>query len=74
MGWVKKPVKKSEQIYIEIISEMPTWKGVPSGNGSAYEYLSDYIRDYYDVTMKQCEEICEWLREYYNIKKFYATD
>ena len=74
MGWVKQPIQKSEQIYIEIISERPTWNGRMGGSHSPYEYWADWLRDNYDLTLKQCDEICRWLKEYYKIEKFYYTE
>ncbi len=74
MGWVKEEVIPTKRIINHIISIRPTWNGVLKDSSSPYEYWADYIRDNYDVTLKQCEEICWALKEYYNIKKFYYTD
>lgn len=74
MGWIKKPIKKSEQIYSEIISARPIWNGRIGDSNCPYEFWSDWLRDNYDLTLGQCDEICRWLKEYYNIKKFYNTD
>ena len=72
MGWVKETIRTSEEIFNEIIKE--GWSGRVGSSSSAYEYWSDRIKDNYDVTLLQCNEICLMVREYYNIKKFYATD
>ena len=42
--------------------------------GTLYEFFADYIRDYYDVTLKQCDEICKMLKAHYKVEKFYAND
>jgi hypothetical protein len=72
MGWVKTPIRTSEDIFKEITSQNPKWKG-RKGSSSPYEYWSDYIKDYYDVTLHQCDEICKMLMDFYKIKKFYAS-
>ena len=74
MGWVKTPIKKSEQIYSEIISSRPNWNGRIGDSTCPYEYWSDWLRDNYDLTLKQSGEICKWLKDYYNIKEFYYTE
>ena len=77
MGWVNKQVRPTKDIFDDLIKVFGNvWKieYLPSGNGSAYEYFSDYIRDYYEVTLRQCDLLCKWLKEFYNIKKFYAND
>ena len=74
MGWIKTPVKTNEEIFNEIVSARPEWNGIPDDSTSPYEYWGDWIRDYYDVTIKQCDEICTMLKEYYGIKEFYYTE
>lgn len=74
MGWVKEPIKKSEQIYIEIVSERPTWNGRIGDSHSPYEYWMDWLRDNYALTLKQADEISLWLKEYYGIERFYYTE
>ena len=74
MGWVKEPIKKTEQIYIEIVSARPTWDGNIGDSACPYEYWADWLRDNYDLTLNQCGEICYWLKEYYNIERFYYTE
>lgn len=71
MGWVKEPKISEKQIFNEIVKNMPTWRGIPNDSSTPYEFFSDYLRDYYEVTLHQCEEICKMLKEYYNISKFY---
>ena len=78
MGWVSKQVRPTKEIFDDIIKDFgENWKNTnlpPSGNGSYYEYFSDYIRDYYEVTLRQCDVLCKMIKEHYQIKKFYATD
>ena len=77
MGWVKKEVRSTKEIFNDLVKVFKKeWKVeyLPYGNGSPYEYFSDYIRDYYDVTLKQCDEICKMIKEHYGIKRFYYTE
>ena len=32
----------------------------------------DYIRDNYDVTFAQCDELCRMIKDFYDIKDFYS--
>ena len=73
MGWVKQQVKTNEDIFNDIVSRDPN-KRLANHIGDSttpYEYWSDFLRDYYDVTLKQCDEICKMIRKHYGIKKFY---
>lgn len=74
MGWVKTPIKTSASILKEIIAANPKWNGRIGSSSTPYEYWSDFIRDNYDVTLKQCDEICASIKKHFKIKKFYATD
>ena len=75
MGWVKEQINKTSKLFAEIIKTFgEKWNGRIGDSSSPYEYFSDYIRDYYDVTLKQCDEICKMIKEYYGIKKFYYND
>ena len=71
MGWIKEQKESTYKIFKEITDRI-YWNGTPKGNSSPYEFFSDYIRDYFDVTLKQCEEICTMLRDYYKIEDFYV--
>jgi hypothetical protein len=71
MGWVKAPTRTSEDIFSEIVRERPTWNGRVGGSSSPYEYWSDYLRDNYDLTLSQADEICRGLKTYYGIEHFY---
>lgn len=74
MGWVKTAKQSSKAIFQEVVKTMPTWNGRKGSSSSAYEYFSDYLRDNFDITIKQCDEVCRMLKEHYGIKKFYAND
>ena len=74
MGWIKTPIQSSEAIFQEVIKERPHWDGKIGSSSSAYEYFSDYLRDNFGITIKQCDEVCRMLKEHYGIKKFYAND
>ena len=69
MAWVKKPVKDTNAIFDELIKE--GWNGSIGNSCSAYEYWSDKIKDNYDVTLKQCADICKMIRNHYRIRRFY---
>ena len=71
MGWVKTPTRTSEDIFSEIVLECPTWNGRVGDSSSPYEYWSDYLRDNYDLTLSQADEICRRLKAYYGIEHFY---
>lgn len=76
MGWVKKETIKDDVILDELKKTFPdkfSLLRAVSRNccGSVYEYLSDYIRDYYEVTLWQCDRVSKCLAEHLGIKKFY---
>ena len=71
MGWIKQPVRTSEDIFSEIVRERPTWEGIPDDSTTPYEYWGDWLRDNYDLTLRQCDEICQGLKDFYGIKHFY---
>lgn len=72
MGWIKEPIKETKEIFNEIIAE--GWSGRIGSSSTPYEYWSDYIKDYYDITLKQCDELCRMIKEHYKIERFYWTD
>ena len=74
MGWIKTPNQTSEEIFQAVIKERPHWDGRIGGSSSAYEHFSDYLRDNFDITLRQCDEVCGMLKAHYNIKKFYANE
>ena len=74
MGWVKEIKHSTEEIFNEVIKEIPEWRGIPDDSSSPYEYFSDHLRNYYEVTLHQSEEICKKLRDYYHIEEFYYNE
>lgn len=71
MGWIKTPTKSSKEIFSEIVKDRPTWNGRIGDSTTPYEYWIDWLRDNYDLTMKQADEVCRGLKEYYHIEHFY---
>lgn len=77
MGWVKEEVITDEELLKELkkvfSDKFDILRRVTRNCcGSVYEYLTDYIRDYYDVTLWQCDRVSKKLADDYGIKKFYA--
>ena len=75
-GWIKDETESSDYIFNDIIATFKDKDDIKlhalrSGCSSIYEFLSDYIRDNYDVTLKQCDKICKMVKEHFNIVKFY---
>ena len=59
MGWIKEPIKTTEEIFNEVVKEYgKVWNGRINGCGSPYEYFVDHLRDYYDLTLEQSYEVC----------------
>lgn len=76
MGWVKEEIMTDEELLEQLKKDFPdkfsVSRGVAkSGSNSVYEYLGDYIKDYYDVTLAQCDRVSKALADYLGIKKFY---
>ena len=76
MGWVKKETMTDEALLDSLKKEFPDkfaiTRGVTkSGSSSVYEYLTDNIRDYYDVTLWQCTRVAKKLADLRGIKQFY---
>lgn len=72
MGWVSKEVRPTKDIFNDLVKVFgKKWNGRISDSTTPYEYFSDYIRDYYDVTLKQCDLLCKMLKEHYQIERFY---
>lgn len=75
MGWIKEPIKTTEDIFNEVVKEYgKVWNGRINGCGSPYEYFVDHLRDYYDLTLEQSYEVCKMIKKHYNIKRFYFTE
>lgn len=71
MGWVKKEVDSTQRIFDEVAANLSGRIGYST---TPYEFFADYIRDNYDVTLKQCDEICKKLKAHFRIKKFYYNE
>lgn len=69
--WVKETKMIENEIFQEVIKDIPTWRGTPRGNSSPYEFFSDYLKENFDLTLFQCNNVCEMLKEHYQIDKFY---
>jgi hypothetical protein len=75
MGWVKEQTNKTSKLFAKIIKEFgEKWNGRIGSSSSPYEYFSDYIRDNYDVTLGQCDLLCEMIKQHYRIEKFYYNE
>jgi hypothetical protein len=75
MGWVKEQTSKTSKLFAEIIKVFgEKWNGRIGDSSSPYEYFSDYIRDNYDVTLGQCDLLCEMIKQHYRIEKFYYNE
>lgn len=76
MGWVKKETMTDEALLDSLKKDFPDKFAITRGvtkscSSSVYEYLTDYIRDYYDVTLYQCDRVAKKLADLRGIKKFY---
>lgn len=75
MGWVKTEVNNTSKLFAEIIKTFgEKWNGRIGDSSTPFEYFGDYIKDNYDVTLKQCELLCEMIKQHYRIEKFYANE
>lgn len=76
MGLVKKETMTDEALLDSLKKEFPDKFAITRGvtkscSSSVYEYLTDYIRDYYDVTLWQCTRVAKKLADLRGIKQFY---
>lgn len=76
MGWVKKETTTDEALLDSLKKDFPDKFAITRGvtkscSSSVYEYLTDYIRDYYDVTLWQCTRVAKKLADLRGIKQFY---
>lgn len=79
MGWVSKEKITDEELLSELKKDFPSKKELimnvrSSRSGSVYEYLTDFIRDYYDVTLQQCDRVSRELVKEFGIRKIFYTD
>lgn len=76
-GWVSDETMSSEEIFNDIIKNFDGKEDIyrivirKREDACPYGYFSDYIKDHYDVTSPQCDEICEMIKDYYNLGWFY---
>lgn len=79
MGWIKEEVQQTNKIFKEIIGQFSHYtengrKPPYNGCSTPYEFWSDYIRDNYNVTLKQCDELCRRIKKHFGIKEFYYNE
>ena len=75
MGWVKTPTETTEELFNQVISEYgEVWNGRIGDSTTPNEYFTDHLRDYYDLTLSQCTELCRMIKEYYGIYPFYYDE
>ena len=71
MGWVRTEIQSSEEICKQVISVIKVWRGLRDDSVTPYEFFVDYLRDNFDLTLHQCDEVCKKLKAHYGIGKFY---
>ncbi len=71
MGYIKQQVMETAEVFNSIVANRPTFNVNLDGE-TPYGYFSDFIKDNYDVTLVQSDEICRMLEEHYSIKNFYG--
>lgn len=74
MGWIKEPIKETKELFCEIIRTLGDWNYCIGDSSCPYEFFSDYIKNNFDVTLKQCDELCRMIKNYYNINEFYFNE
>lgn len=76
MGWIKEEITTDEELLAQLKQTFTNAASIQNGkrasqSSSVCEYLTDYIRDYYDVTLAQCSRVSRKLADYYGIEKYY---
>jgi hypothetical protein len=76
MGWVKQEVINDEKLFESLKKAFPNSATILNGkrktkSSSVYEYLTDYMRDYYEVTLSQSSRVAKKIAELYEIENFY---
>ena len=71
MGWIKTEIQTTAEIFNDVIKNTPSYNGYVGDSSSPYEYWVDNIKNNYDVTLEQCDELCQMIKRYYDIKNFY---
>ena len=70
MGWVKQETMTDDELFEAITNELSyntiVWN-MRKNKENAYGYVGDYIKDYYDVTLKQCDRVTERLLKHFGL-------
>ena len=79
MGWVKQEVINDEKLFESLKKEFPNSATILRGkiktkSSSVYEYLTDYMRDNYIVTLSQSGRVAKRIADLYEIENFYYRD
>lgn len=79
MAWVKQEVINDEKLFESLKKDFPNSASILRGkrkskSSSVYEYLTDYMRDYYVVTLSQSGRVAKRIAELYEIENFYYRD
>lgn len=79
MGWTKQEVINDEKLFESLKKAFPNSATILNGkrktkSSSVYEYLTDYMRDYYEVTLSQSSRVAKRIAELYEIENFYYRD
>lgn len=70
--WTKEIKQPTKEIFCDVTcNRIPFWNGIPDDSSTPCEYFTDYLRDNYDITFEQCNDLCEMFKKYYNIEDFY---
>ena len=79
MGWVKQEVINDEKLFEGLKKVFPNSAAILKGkrtskSSSVYEYLTDYMRDNYVVTLSQSSRVAKRIAELYEMENFYYRD
>lgn len=81
MGWVNNELsERAKDIFCDVSSKFSAEdimrRCVNGENSSPCELLADYIKDYHNVSLKVCDEVCEMLKRFYGkeLPYFYAYE
>ena len=79
MGWVKQEVINDEKLFESLKKAFPNSATILNGkrktkSSSVYEYLTDYMRDNYVVTLSQSSRVAKRIAKLYEIENFYYRD
>ena len=83
MGWVCNALADdTKSVFCEITSKFSandikrTLTEFGGENCSPFEFFVDYLRDYYNVSLETCKEICEMIKQFYGkeLPYFYAYE